>query len=104
MIYSGAKHPPEISDTPNEFLGPRVYVCVCVHMHVCEHQGKRKYIDTVGHGKRPDQNVFSPSGFVFFSEFMLITNYINLYVIILLAYFFLSRRMYSEKVFNYIYR
>jgi len=24
MIYSGAKHPPEISDTPNEFLVPRV--------------------------------------------------------------------------------
>lgn len=27
MIYSGANHPPEISDTPNEFLGWCAYVC-----------------------------------------------------------------------------
>lgn len=41
MIYSSEKHPPEISDTPNEFLLPcvrwrlHVYMCVCMHAYAC---------------------------------------------------------------------
>jgi len=50
MIYSGAKHPPEISDTPNEFLGPGLRMCALrIYVRVCASSDtdEKEYIDIV---------------------------------------------------------